>query len=229
MHQGHRQRLRDRFMEDGLEHFEQHNILELLLFYSVPQRDTNEIAHRLLERFGTISNVLNAPVAELRSVKGVGPHSALLISSVRQISELYRKDKSERREIVGLKSITADCVCRSAYQSETELLLVCADNTQRLLNRHVLVLPPTDIQNMDVRQMMKTVLGSNATSVMAAIGRPGGISKPTKEDRLLAEKMVRALSTVNVRLLDFIIVCSEKDYTCMSSIPDCQLILRGVV
>ena len=134
LHQGHRQRLRNRFMQEGLDHFEQHNMLELLLFYSIPQRDTNEVAHRLLNRFGTISDVLNAPVEELETVEGVGHSSALLISSVHQISDIYRRDKTERRKIVGLAGITADCVSRCAQQSESELLLVCADNTQTLLN-----------------------------------------------------------------------------------------------
>lgn len=229
LHQGHRQRLRNRFIQDGLEHFEQHNMLELLLFYSIPQKDTNEIAHHLLNRFGTISDVLNAPVSELETVDGVGYHSALLISTVHQISDIYCRDKTERRKIVGLASITADCVSRCPHQSETEMLLVCADNTQTLLNRHVLEIPLTDIQNMDVRQMMQIVLGTNATAVVAAIHRSGGKSKPTKEDRLLARKMARALGTINVRLLDFIVICSEKDYTCMSSVPEYQLILRGVV
>lgn len=229
LHQGHRERLRNRFIREGLDHFEQHNMLELLLFYSIPQRDTNEIAHRLLNRFGTISDVLSAPVEELETVEGVGHHSALLISSVHQISDIYRRDKTERRKIVGLESIAGYCASRCSYQSETEMLLVCADNTQTMLNSHVLEIQPTDGRNMDMRQMMQIVLGSNATAVVAAIGRSGRNSKPTKQDRLLAGKMARALGTINVRLLDFIIVCSEKDYTCMSSVPECQLILRGVV
>lgn len=229
LHQGHRQRLRNRFMQEGLDHFEQHNMLELLLFYSIPQRDTNEVAHRLLNRFGTISDVLNAPVEELETVEGVGHSSALLISSVHQISDIYRRDKTERRKIVGLAGITADCVSRCAQQSESELLLVCADNTQTLLNRHVLAIPSADIQHMDMRQMMQIVLGSNATAVVAAIHRSGGKSKPTRQDRLLAGKLAHALSTINVRLLDLIIVFSGKDYVCMSSFSDCQLILRGVV
>ncbi len=228
LHQGHRERLRNRFIREGLDHFEQHNMLELLLFYSIPQRDTNEIAHRLLNRFGTISDVFSAPVEELETVEGVGHHSALLISSVQQISDIYRRDKTERRKIVGLESIAVYCASRCTYQSETEMLLVCADNTQTMLNSHVLEIQPTDGQNMDVRRMMQIILGSNATAVVAAIRRSGK-SKPTKEDRLLAGKMARSLGTINVRLLDFIVVCSEKNYTCMSSIPDCQLILRGVV
>ena len=229
LHQGHRQRLRNRFVQNGLEYFEDHNILELLLFYSVPQRDTNEIAHRLLERFGTISGVLHAPVSELQTVEGVGAQSALLISSVCQICEIYHQDKTEKPKTVGLKNITSYCVNCCACQPENELLLVCADNTNVLLNHHVMKVESNDIRDEDMRQMMQLVLSSNATAVVAAIRRSGRNSKPTKQDRLLAGKMARALGTINVRLHDLILVHSETDYICMSSFSDCQFILRGVV
>ena len=89
LHEGHRKRLKQRFINDGLSTFEDHNILELLLFYSVPRSDTNEIGHRLLKQFGSLSNVFDAPVEELCKVDGIGEHSAVLIKLIPEICNIY--------------------------------------------------------------------------------------------------------------------------------------------
>lgn len=79
-HAGHRQRMRERFRAGGLEGFADHEVLELMLFYAIPQRNVNPLAHRLLDRFGTLHAVLEAPVEELMKVEGVGQYAALLLS-----------------------------------------------------------------------------------------------------------------------------------------------------
>ena len=79
-HAGHRQRMRERFLCGGLDGFADHEVLELMLFYAIPQRNVNPLAHRLLERFGTLHAVLEAPVADLMKVEGVGQHAALLLN-----------------------------------------------------------------------------------------------------------------------------------------------------
>ena len=82
IHEGHRQRLKERYLREGLDHFEQHQVLELLLFYCVPRKDTNPIAHALLERFGSLSQVLEAPLPELMRIPGMGQSSAAFFSLV---------------------------------------------------------------------------------------------------------------------------------------------------
>ena len=79
-HGGHRDRLRERFIRDGLDGFEEHNILEMLLFYPIPQKDTNELAHALLDRFGSLESVFNATPEELMQIDGVGEHTARFLS-----------------------------------------------------------------------------------------------------------------------------------------------------
>ena len=79
-HSGHRQRMKQRFLKEGLDNFDAVNVLELLLFYALPRRDTNLIAHDLLRRFGSLAGVLEAPVEQLQLVPGLGEHAALLIS-----------------------------------------------------------------------------------------------------------------------------------------------------
>ena len=89
MHDGHRERLRERFLREGLDSFEDHNILELLLFYVIPRKDTNELAHLLLDRFGSLSAVLEAPYEELKTVPGIGELSASLLCLIPEISRKY--------------------------------------------------------------------------------------------------------------------------------------------
>ena len=100
IHDGHRQRLKDRFLSQGLSGFEPHNILELLLFYSIPRSDTNEIAHRLLNEFKTVSGVFEASVEDLCRIKGVSMHTATLIKLIPEISYVYNIDKTKDIEIV---------------------------------------------------------------------------------------------------------------------------------
>ena len=95
VHEGHRQRLRDRFLKEGLDGFAPHNVLELLLFYAVPQRDTNELAHRLLTRFGSLSGVLDADFDELCQVEGVGANVATLLKLVPGLARRYLDDYDE--------------------------------------------------------------------------------------------------------------------------------------
>ncbi|MEG2852596.1 MAG: UPF0758 domain-containing protein, partial [Hydrogenoanaerobacterium sp.] len=93
-HAGHRKRLRERFIKNGLDNFEKHNVLELLLFNSVPRQDTNELAHRLMEEFGSLSGVFDAPVEELMKLDGIGENSAVLIKLIPAISKVYLDDKN---------------------------------------------------------------------------------------------------------------------------------------
>ena len=86
MHENHRERMKHRFLAEGLDHFEPHNILELLLFYAIPQKDTNEIAHSLMERFGSLAEVFDASYDDLVTVPGIKEHSATLIKMIPELS-----------------------------------------------------------------------------------------------------------------------------------------------
>ena len=98
MHTNHRERLKKRFLTEGLDHFEPHNVLELLLFYAIPQKDTNELAHALIERFGSLSEVFDASFEELITVPGIKEHSATLIKMIPSLARQYMVDKNGNTE-----------------------------------------------------------------------------------------------------------------------------------
>src|SRR5690554_7825953 len=85
MHTGHRDRVKNRFLNEGLDSFDQHQVLELLLFYSIPYKDTNELAHELINRYGSLAAILEADPFELQKVKGVGKNTAVLLSLLPQL------------------------------------------------------------------------------------------------------------------------------------------------
>ena len=92
LHDGHRNRLKNRFLNEGLTNFEDHNVLELLLFYSIPRSDTNEIAHELLNKFGSLHGVFEAGMEDLMSVNGISRHSAVLIKMIPELFVVYGRD-----------------------------------------------------------------------------------------------------------------------------------------
>ena len=93
LHGGHRERVRKRFISEDLDNFSPHNVLELLLFYAIPQKDTNEIAHRLLNTFGSLSGVFDAPIEELKNVNGIGENAAVFIKLLPSACRRYMDDK----------------------------------------------------------------------------------------------------------------------------------------
>ena len=101
VHAGHRQRLKEQFLRDGLEHMEPHVVLELLLFYAIPQGNVNPLAHRLLERFGNLYGVCNAPFEELLAVEGVGHNTAVLLQMMLPLCrELQRQNSQDGERII---------------------------------------------------------------------------------------------------------------------------------
>ena len=108
IHDGHRQRLKDRFRQEGLDKFDEIQVLELLLFYAIPQRDTNPLAHRLLEHFGSLAQVLEAPAEELEKVSGVGANVATLLSLTTALARYYMVSRGNQTAVLTSTEMCGD-------------------------------------------------------------------------------------------------------------------------
>ena len=129
LHEGHRQRLKERFLREGLDHFEPHTVLELLLFYAVPQRDTNELAHRLIARFGSLDAVFDAAFDELCAVEGIGRNTATLLKLVPDLTRRYL-DSADHEQVL-LTSVQAiGDFLRPKFLGRTKemVFLLCLNN-----------------------------------------------------------------------------------------------------
>ena len=218
MHEGHRYRLRERFINEGLQNFEPHNILELLLFYCIPQRDTNEIAHRLIDKFGSLSEVLEAPVCELTQVKGISEYSAVFLSMIPQICNKYLQDRSSRSEIRGLDEIAKFAANCFVGMTTEHFLLICVDNRETLISYHFISEGNVDSSTVDTRKIIQNLTASNTTAAVIAHNHPRGGTKPSRADLMTTIQISRSLRTFHMNLLDHVVVCSD-GYMSMAANP----------
>lgn len=212
LHEGHRQRLKERFIKDGLTGFEDHNILEILLFYAVPRADTNEIGHKLLKRFGGLSQVFDASIEELCEVEGIGVHSATLIKLIPEISNAYNVDKTKNIKILNTVSdLGKYFVPRFIGKRDEEVHMVLLDNKNKILKTEIISKGSIDTVQLSVRSIIMQAINNNATSVVIAHNHPAGVALPSSNDIKMTRKLFEALRFADIRLKDHIIVADD-DY-----------------
>ncbi len=215
IHKGHRERLKQRFLEDGLDNFTDIQVLELLLFYAIPQRDTNPIAHALLNHFGSLSGVLDADVAELKKVPGISDHSATLLALVTELCRYYQVDSAQRVEILTtLDACGAYLVPRFFGRTRETVFLLCLDAKCKVLCCKEVGEGSVNSSSISVRKIVETALAANATTVILAHNHPSGVAVPSGEDAQTTRRIAAALSAVEVHLADHIIV-ADGDYVSM--------------
>jgi DNA repair protein RadC len=210
IHDGHRQRMKERFLKEGLDHFSDYQVLELLLFYAVPRKDTNPLAHALMDHFGTLSQVLEAPVEELEKVGGIGPNAAVLLKLVTEMGRYYLVNRSNR--FTTLETITECGEYLKPFffgrRNETVFLL-CLDAKCKVLACREVGEGSVNSANVPIRRIVEMALGANATSVVLAHNHPSGLAVPSNEDVITTHRVAAALSTVDIRLVDHIIVADD--------------------
>ena len=215
-HAGHREKLRMRFMRDGLGTFEPHTALELLLFYAIPQRDTNELAHRLIDRFGSLSDVLNAPCEQLMQVNGINEKSAVLISLIPQMMRMYARDLIDRQRLTGRKEIISFIFSQLSSETIEKSLLLCLDNTGAMLSCDCINEGTLTSNTLDFRKIHSLCIDHGATAAILAHNHPRGECRPSAADVNCTRRLMEALSYIDVRLVEHVIV-SANDYYCMAS------------
>ncbi len=215
IHKGHRDRLKQRFLEEGLDNFTDIQVLELLLFYAIPQKDTNPIAHALLDTFGTLSRVLEADVKELKMVPGISDHSALLLSLVTQLARFYQVDCAQRVEVLTtLDACGAYLVPYFFGRSNETVFLLCLDAKCKVLCCKEVGEGSVNAASISIRKIVETALSANATTVIMAHNHPSGVALPSNEDVQTTRRVAAALRAVEVHLADHVIV-AEGDYVSM--------------
>jgi len=215
IHKGHRERLKQRFLEEGLDNFTDIQVLELLLFYAIPQRDTNPIAHALLNQFGSLSGVLEADVTQLKKVPGISDHSATLLALVTELCRYYQVDSAQRMEILTtLDACGAYLVPRFFGRTKETVFLLCLDAKCKVLCCKEVGEGSVNSANISVRKIVETALSSNATTVILAHNHPSGVAVPSAEDIQTTRRVAAALRVVEVHLADHIVV-AEGDYVSM--------------
>ena len=217
LHQGHRQRTKNRFLQEGLDHFEPHTALELALYYSIPVQDTNELAHKLIRQFGSFSGVLNADFSELCKVSGVGEHVATFLKLIPALARYYLVDLEQKPVIFESVEQIAGFIQPQFVGKTKELvyLLALGNKGQPVFSGFVF---EGSINSVAVyaREIAEIVVRTQAVSVVLSHNHPGGIAIPSTHDMISTKTIQESLDALHVQLLDHLIFAGG-DYVSMRS------------
>lgn len=217
VHEGHRDRLRTRFLTSGLAGFEEHTALELLLFYARPRCDTNEIAHALIKKFGSFSAVLDAPVEELSAVAGVGEKSAVLLKMIPAMGGYYLENRSAPGAVLdSAEKAGAFFIPKFIGKTTEEVYLAALDDKRKVIR--CVCLSTEGIVNavrITVKRVVTEAVNANATGVLLSHNHPGGIALPSQGDKQVTRQIFQALRLIHVQLVDHVIV-ADGDFVSMA-------------
>ena len=215
IHEGHRERMRKRFFHEGMDHFSDYEALELLLYYAIPRKDTNPIAHSLIDHFGSLGQVLDASVEELEQVSGISRNAAVLIHLVVGLGRLYGVKRAEEIKILNTIEECGEYLKPYFFGRANEtVFLLCLDARCKVISCRKVGEGSVNSANVPIRRIVEMALGANATSVVLAHNHPSGIALPSVEDVVTTHRVAAALRTVDVILVDHIVV-AEDDFVSM--------------
>lgn len=211
LHDGHRDRLREKYKKEGLTNMPEHEVLELLMFYSIPRGNTNELAHQLINKFGSLANVFEADVDALMQVKGIGKVTASLISFQRDMCKRYFESKRQINNMVLTRENAGEIIKSLFYGEMNELFyMVALDGRNRIINKDMICEGTTDSVHVYTRKVISRALDLNARKVIFAHNHPNGILVPSEEDRKTTQMLKTALAFIDVAVEDHIIVAHDR-------------------
>lgn len=213
IHDGHRQRLKDRFLQEGLDSFTEVQALELLLFYCVPRQDTNPLAHRLIDHFGSFAQVMEATPEQLKKVPGVGDSVATFLTLIHASGRYYKKSGSQNIKIANTIEDCGRFLMPCLYNRRNEtVFLLCLDAKSKVLACKEVGEGSVNSAAVPIRRIVEMALDANATSVVLAHNHPSGIAVPSNEDQYTTHRLAMALRGVDIVLVDHL-VCADGEYT----------------
>lgn len=216
-HKEHRQRLKERYHREGLDNFETHNILELLLFFGIPYKDTNNLAHELLKHFGSLSGVLEASREELMSVNGIGENAATLLNLIPSLSRKYLDDKVDEKAVMNsCEAIGNYLVAKYRFRQDEVFSMICLDQSCRLISWEIISSGTINITAVNSRKVIEAAMKTSANAVVLAHNHPNGLAVPSSDDIKSTMALVEALNIIGVRVLDHIIISGE-DFVSLAS------------
>jgi len=209
--QGHRKRLKERFDRSGLSGFADHEILELLLFYVIPRKDTKGISKDLLKTFGNLQGVFSAKHEHIVKIPGLGNEAARIIHLFRDLSQLIlqRKIVQKAPVISEASDLIRYLIGTMSNLAEEQFRVVFVDHANAILKDEVLSLGIEDQTAVYPRQVMKRALALHATGIIVTHNHPTGNLSPSSADRKITQALIAAAATLDIRFLDHIIIGQE--------------------
>lgn len=228
LHKGHRQNVRNSYYKTGLAGEPNHKMLEFLLFFGIPYKDTNVIAHELIEKFGSFSGVLTASIDELKSVKGMTENAACLISLILPLYNRYAGDLlSKTPALTTTEEVVEFIKPKLIGATEERIYLLCFDSNHSLLSARLIGKGDISSASFDMRLLASAVLETKAQSAILVHNHPNGIALPSVQDVETTKKIYAFLQTLKVSLLNHIII-SSVGHCSMIDFPKFAHIFYGI-
>lgn len=204
---GHRGRLRDRYLERGLDGFTDAEILELLLSFGTPRSDCKEPARRLLDRFGTLAAVLEAPVIQLQDVHGVGPKNSFAISFIQAVAGRYLQQRIRGKRYLHSSSDVRHYLEHSMRGLKREVLsVIYLDSSHAILSSEIVAEGTINVNTVYPRELVQRAIGYHAAAIIIAHNHPSGALRPSAQDISLTKNLYLVCSYLQIQLLDHFIV-----------------------
>lgn len=217
VHEGHRERMREKIRKGGIGAFQQHEVLEYLLYSFVPRKDTNEIAHALIDRFSSLSGVLNASEDDLAKVNGMTQNAALFLATLPDVFRAYvdgvNSDGVARQDLSGIGR-ARNFMCSRLFGLNQEHLCVAAlDAHDKLIKCEIIEQGSGDAVRMDVRKLVDFALRTGASAMLIAHNHPSGNILPSQKDVTMTQEAMSTLSGIGVELQDHLIFAGSEYYS----------------
>ncbi len=228
-HEGHRQRMKERFLNEGLSHFSGHEVLEMLLYYAIPYRDTNDLGHTLEDSFGSLTKVLEADYQDLIKVDGVTPHIATLITLCGQVARRYQREQyAFVKPMYKSDEFGRYLLPWFSGQKDESVVLMSMDNRYKVLNTTRVFTGSVNSTQFSMRGAVQQVLRDNATMVVMAHNHPNGHALPSNADIETTRRFAKLLQELGIKLIDHLIV-SDDDFVSLAQSRDTADIFRAGV
>ena len=210
IHDGHRERLKERFRAEGLDSFGERHVLELLLFYCIPRKDTAPLAQRLLDHFGSLYQVMEADIGELEKVEGVGHQISTFLSLTTAVTRYYLVNRTAKQDVLTTAEQCGEYLVHRFHGRRNEtMFLLCLDAKCKVLCCREVGEGSVNSANVPVRRILEIALAVNATTVVLAHNHPSGLAIPSDEDVLSTYRIATALQAAEIQLADHIIVADD--------------------
>lgn len=214
IHEGHRNRLRKKAFEYGLECLQPHEVLELALSFSVPYKDMNPIAHELLNKFGSIREVLSEPKEELQKITGIAKKSAEYLNFLILFHDyLARIEIQDERPVLNSAQKVAEfCESLMSNLKQEEFYVICLENNSKVKHYKRFAKGTTDAMLFNLQEVINYINNMNCKNVVISHNHPNGLAKPSLEDIKTTRQLYMALSFHGVLLIDHIIIAEKGSY-----------------
>lgn len=205
-HTGHRERMKAEFLARGLEGWPDHRVLELLLFYTIPQGDVNDLAHELVERFGSLAGVLDASVEELKKVKGVGDHTAVFLRMLPAVLGRYQGARTRLSAIINSPEEAYTWLEPYFFGARNEMVYVlCMDGKRQVLGVRKVAEGSIEMAEVNTRRIAEEAIGLRAAQIYVAHNHVSNLAIPSQADWLTTDTLRGALRPIGIELIDHLV------------------------